>query len=253
MEKKKIVDKLLEMLEQKLNLKIQPTGDYLKDRRLFRGVCNQLMPMDLGDEFYKLQDELLQQELAEKGVFDVNLLSFRDKIALFKGDITTLKADAIVNAANDQFLGCFVPCHNCIDNVIMSASGFQMRNELAKLKKQKNYDSEPVKVTSGYNLPSKYVFHVAGPQIFGEVTEKDKQDLANCYLYCLDKAKEMGLKSIVFCCISTGVHSFPNELASEIAIKTVRSWLNESGYDLKVVFDVFLNIDEELYEQGLRK
>lgn len=253
MEKKKIIDKLLELLSKKLNLKIKPTGDYPQDRRLFRGVCNQLMPMDLGDEFYKLQDELLQQEFTEKEVFDVNSLQFRDNIALFKGDITTLKADAIVNAANDQFLGCFVPCHKCIDNVIMSASGFQMRNELAELKKQKNYNSEPVKVTSGYNLPCKYVFHVAGPQIFGEVTEKDKQDLANCYHNSLNKAKEMGLKSIVFCCISTGVYSFPNELASEIAIKTVRGWLNESGYDLKVVFDVFQDTDEELYEQGLRK
>ena len=251
MEKKKIVDKLLELLSKKLNLKIKPTGDYPQDRRLFRGVCNQLMPMDLGDEFYKLQDELLQQELAEKEVFDVNLLSFKGNIALFKGDITTLKADAIVNAANDQFLGCFVPCHNCIDNVIMSASGFQMRNELARLKKQKNYDNEPVKITSGYNLPCRYVFHVAGPQIFGQVTEKDKQDLANCYLYCLDKAKEMGLKSIVFCCISTGVYSFPNELACEIAIKTVKDWQSKTKSNLKIVFNVFKDIDEEQYAQRL--
>ena len=251
MEKQKVIDKLLNMLAEKLNLKIQPTGDYLQDRRLFRGVCNQLMPMDLGDEFYKLQDELLKTESEEKGVVDINSLKYKNNISLFKGDITTLKADAIVNAANDQFLGCFVPCHNCIDNVIMSASGFQMRNELAKLKKQKNYDGEPVKITSGYNLPCKYVFHVAGPQIFGEVTEKDKQDLENCYLFCLDKAKEMGLKSIVFCCISTGVYSFPNELACEIAIKTVKDWQSKTKSNLKIVFNVFKDIDEELYEQRL--
>lgn len=251
MEKKKTVDKLLEILKKKLNLKIKPTGDYLQDRRLFRGICNQLLPMDLGDDFYKLQDDLLQQELSEKEVFDINLLDFKGNIALFKGDITLLKADAIVNAANDEFLGCFVPCHNCIDNVIMSASGFQMRNELAELKKQKDYDKQPVKVTGGYNLPSKYVFHVAGPQIFGIVTEKDKQDLANCYLCSLNKAKEMGLSNIVFCCISTGVYSFPNALASDIAIKTVKGWLRENNSDLKVVFDVFSDTDEELYEQRL--
>ncbi len=251
MEKEEAVGKLLEMLSEKLNLKIQPTGDYLQNRRLFRGICNQLPPMDVGDDFYKLQDELLKSESEEKGIVDINSLKYKNNIALFKGDITTLKADAIVNAANNQFLGCFVPCHNCIDNVIMSASGFQMRNELADLKKQKDYDNQPVKVTGGYNLPCKYVFHVAGPQVFGKVTEKDKQNLSNCYLYCLDKAKEMGLKSIVFCCISTGVYSFPNELASEIAVKTVECWQNETKSNLKIVFNVFKDIDEEQYEQRL--
>ncbi len=158
-------------------------------------------------------------EQKEKNVISVDDFVFKNNISLFNGDITTLKADAIVNAANEDYLGCFYPCHNCIDNVIMSASGFQMRNELMDLKSQKDYNSQKVKVTKGYNLPCKFVFHVAGPIVFDKVTSQNENDLSSCYENCLDKAKEMGLKTIVFCCISTGEYRFPNEKACKLPQK----------------------------------
>lgn len=207
----------------------------------------------IDEKFYTLQDELLSLERDEKDVVDVETLEYKNNIALYQGNITRLKADAIVNATNNEYLGCFLPCHNYIDNQIMSASGFQMREELLAIKKYKGYEQDPVKLTAGYNLPCKYVFHVAGPQIFGNVTKKDEQDLSMCYINCLDKAKEMKLNSIVFCCISTGVYSFPNDRACEIAIKSVKDWQKKNDYDIKVVFDVFLDIDKELYERNLRK
>lgn len=253
MEKNQILDELLKILSKYLKLNLDFGKNYEKDRNLFRGLCNQCLELEgIDKRFYELQDNLLSIEREEKVVIDVNNLQYKKNIALFKGDITTLKADAIVNAANKEYLGCFAPCHNCIDNIIMSASGFQMRNELRELKKQKNYNNEKVKVTSGYNLPCKYVFHVAGPQIFNIVTERDKKDLADCYIAVLDKTKELNLKSVVFCCISTGVYSFPNKLACEIATDTVREWFDKNKSDIKVVFNVFKDIDEACYNARLR-
>lgn len=253
MEKSQILNELLKILTKYLNFSVNFGKNYENDRHLFRGLCNQCLSLEgIDKSFYDLQDKLLSIEREEKGVVDVESLKYKNNIALFKGDITTLKADAIINAANDQYLGCFVPCHNCIDNIIMSASGFQMRNELMALKKLKNYDKEPVKVTNGYNLPCKFVFHIAGPQIFDKVTEKDKKDLTNCYIFALDKAKEIGLKNIVFCCISTGLYAFPNELACEIAINTVNKWLDKNKSDIKVIFNVFKDIDEVLYNERLQ-
>lgn len=249
----KLLNELLDILTKYLKIDVEFGDDYKKDRQLFRGLCNQCLSLDgINKRFYELQDKILSKEREEKGTLDINTFEYKDNIALFKGDITTLKADAIVNAANDEYLGCFVPCHSCIDNVIMSASGFQMRNELLELKKKPDYTSQPVKVTSGYNLPCKFVFHIAGPQIYNEVTEKDIEDLNNCYINALDKAKEMGLKSIVFCCISTGIYAFPNELASDIAVYAVKKWLDDNRYDIKVVFNVFKDLDEVLYAKKLR-
>lgn len=253
MEKRQILNELLKILTKYLKVNVNFGENYENDRYLFRGLCNQCLELKgIDEKFYNLQDQLLSIEREEKGVVDVDALKFKNNLAIFKGDITTLKADAIVNAANDQYLGCFVPCHNCIDNIIMSASGFQMRNELMDLKKQINYDKEPVKVTKGYNLHCKFVFHIAGPQIFDEVTKKDKQDLVECYINALNKAKQLGLKNIVFCCISTGLYCFPNDLAAEIATNTVKDWLNKNKSDIKVVFNVFKDIDEVLYNERLR-
>lgn len=254
MEKQRILNKLLEILTKFLKIDIDFGNDYDKDRMIFRGLCDQSLQLDgIGDEFYKLQNKLLLIEQTEKGIVNVNDFDFHDNLTIWQGDITRLNSDVIVNAANNQFLGCFIPCHNCIDNIIMSASGFQMRNELLELKSRIGYDCEKVKVTKGYNLPCKYVFHVAGPQIFETVLEKDKQELANCYENCLDKMKEMKLKSIAFCCISTGVYSFPNDIACEIAVETVQNWLQKNKYDIKVIFNVFKDIDRVLYERKLCK
>lgn len=252
MKKQIILNKLLDILTKQLKIKVEFGENYEKDRQLFRGICNQLPPMNLSEKFYILQDKLLSIERDEKEILDVSSFEYDSSITIWQGDITTLKADVIVNAANDEYLGCFVPCHNCIDNIIMSASGFQMRNELMKLKENKGFASEKVKVTKGYNLPSNYVFHVAGPKVFGDVSEKNKRDLRDCYYSCLNKAKEMKLSNIVFCCISTGLYSFPNELASDIAFNTVKKWLEESRYNIKIVFNVFKDIDRRLYERKLR-
>lgn len=252
MKKEKIVLKLLNILAKKLNITIN-YGDYKHNRLIFRGICNQLPPTKFNNEFYDLQDKLLSIERIEKGIIDVSDLLYKNNVAHFNGDITALKADAIVNAANDEYLGCFVPCHNCIDNIIMSCAGFQMRNELSYIKRQNDYDKQIVKVTRGYNFPCKYVFHIAGPIIYDNVSDKQKIDLKNRYLYCLDKAKEMGLRNIVFCCISTGEYNFPNKLACEIAVRTVIDWLKENEYCLNVVFDTFKNVDKELYDERLSK
>lgn len=254
MTKEQIVRTLLKMFEKQLKQEILISNDYERNRKLFRGLCNMSLSLNgIDKQFYDLQDKLLQTVLKEKQIVDVEKLEFKNSIAHFNGDITTLKADVIVNAANDEYLGCFYPCHNCIDNVIMSASGFQMRNELLKLKSQPNYEEQKVKVTRGYNLPCRFVFHIAGPICYGEPTNQNEQDLANCYKYCLDKAKEMKLQNIVFCCISTGEYSYPNKKACKVAVKTVKNWLKNNDYCIKVVFNTFKQIDKEIYENELSR
>ena len=253
MDKKQLLNQLLKILTAHLQVQVSYGTDYASDRRLFRGLCNQCLTLDgIDEKFYFLQDELLGRERDEKGVVDVNTLPFENGMALFKGDITTLKADAIVNAANDQYLGCFEPNHGCIDNIIMSAAGFQMRNELLQLKGQPDYDRQKVKVTKGYNLPCRYVFHVAGPQITGAVTVRDEQALADCYWHALNQAQTMGLSNLVFCCISTGLYAFPHKLACEIAVSTVQKWLDKNQSSLKIIFNVYQDVDEELYAARLR-
>ncbi|MDE6583025.1 MAG: macro domain-containing protein [Clostridia bacterium] len=252
MDKRAILNDLMRILTNFLKIKVNFGKNYENDRQVFRGLCNQCLTLKgIDEKFYKLQDELLSLEREEKGIVDINEFEYKGNIALWQGDITRLKADAIVNAANDQYLGCFVPCHNCIDNIIMSTSGFQMRDELLKLKEQPDFESQRVKVTKGHNLPSKFVFHVAGPEIFGEVSQKDKNDLRDCYQNCLDKAKEMKLSGLVFCCISTGVYSFPNDEACKIAVATVKEWMQQNKTELKVVFNVFKDIDKGLYEREI--
>ena len=254
MRKTQILNKLLSILTLYLKINVKFGKDFERDRLLFRGLCNQCLSLEgIDDEFYKLQDKLLSYEREEKGVIDVDSFSYKNNISHFNGDITTLKADAIVNAANDEYLGCFIPCHNCIDNVIMSSAGFQMRNELLSLKEDLGYSIQKVKVTRGYNLPCKYVFHVAGPIVYGNVTEKNREDLKNCYIECLNKAEIMRLNSIVFCCLSTGEYHFPNNLACDIAVSTVKKWLEGHNNHLKIVFNTFKQIDMELYNERLSK
>ena len=254
MDKNAILNELLQIIAKYLKINIKISNNYTQNRQLFRGLCNQCLSLNgIDNKFYKLQDNLLSMEREEKGIVDVEQFVYKDNIVHINGDITTLKADAIVNAANDNYLGCFVPCHNCIDNVIMSAAGFQMREELFSLKDDKDYEKHKVKVTKGYNLPSTYVFHIAGPIVYGNVTKKNVEDLTNCYIYCLDKAKEMKLKNIVFCCISTGEFHFPNALACEIAVETVKKWLKENDNYINVVFNTFKKLDKKLYDDRLSK
>lgn len=227
----------------------------LNDYNKLRALMNITMPYSLSDEFYIKQDKVLKERLKTLNTIDVNdLQEIRPNISLFKGDITLLKSDAIVDACNNQLLGCFRPLHNCIDNAIHSYSGLEVRRDLLKIMKEQNFHEESgkCKVTSGYNLPSKYIFHTVGPIVEGKVKEKDILTLGSCYKSCLEKAKELKLKTIVFCSISTGVFAFPIEKASEVALKTTFDFLKVNN-DIKVIFDLFSENDYETYARKINE
>ena len=223
-----------------------------EQKDLLRSLMNIRMPAPLSEEFIRVQDEYLKQELADKGITDAaDLTPIENDICLWQGDITTLKCDAIVNAANSQMLGCFQPLHNCIDNCIHTYSGIQLRNKCHQLMKEQGYE-EPTgqaKITPAFNLPCKYVIHTVGPIVNTELTDKHRELLKSCYLSCLKLAEENGLKSIAFCCISTGVFGFPKNEAAKIAVDTVREHKKHS--DIKVIFNVFKDEDRIIYENLL--
>ena len=222
---------------------------FTSQRRLLRSLMNLRPPMKASREFLNLQDMLLKAEVLEKGIVDTG--NFSDKIVLWQGDITRLNADAIVNAANNKLLGCFYPCHGCIDNAIHSAAGVQLRYDCAKIMENQGYD-EPTggaKITKAYNLPCKYVIHTVGPIVTGKLTDKHCMELAKCYSSCLSLAAEYKLKSIAFCCISTGEFHFPNEQAAEIALAETRTFLQKDNSIERVIFNVFKDIDFEIYDK----
>lgn len=222
---------------------------------LFRSLINMREPKPVTDDFLKIQDELLQHEIAVKGITDiVNLAPVRQNLYLWRGDITTLKVDAIVNAANSGMTGCYYPLHGCIDNAIHTYAGVQLRLECDNQMKQQGYP-EPTgqaKITNAYNLPSKYIIHTVGPIVAGKLTKKDCELLASCYSSCLEIAIENRIKSIAFCCVSTGEFHFPNEIAAEIAVKTVSKYLKNHP-SLQVVFNVFKDNDYRIYEETLKR
>lgn len=224
-------------------------------RRLLRSLMNVRAPAPLSAEFVRLQDALLGEEREERGVVDPLLLPAASdgRIALWQGDITRLKADAIVNAANGALLGCFIPCHGCIDNAIHSAAGLQLREECSAMMERQGHAeaSGNAKATRAYNLPSRYVFHTVGPIVSGPLTRRHREELRSCYASCLGLAEEMGLASLAFCCISTGEFRFPPEEAAAIAIRTVRDFLGRSASIARVVFNVFKDGDREIYERLL--
>ena len=224
--------------------------------RAFQGLVNVREPKPLGNDFLAVQDELLQSLIAEKGITDVDTLQpIRDSIYLWRGDITTLKVDAIVNAANSAMLGCFVPCHACIDNAIHTYAGVQLRLECAEIMKKQGCP-EPTgsaKITAAYNLPCKYILHTVGPIIHSTVSDEDRQLLVSSYRSCFELTAENNVKSIAFCCISTGEFRFPNEEAAKIAIQTVSNFLQagDNNLNMKVVFNVFKENDEQIYQRLL--
>lgn len=229
--------------------------DIGEKRVIFRGLSNQRLPLPLSSEFMRLQDEILSYEREHKLIIDVNKLVYVKNMTIFQGDITTLKIDAIVNAGNSMMLGSFEPCDPSIDNVIMSAGGLQIRQELNFLMNKQGHP-EPngqAKLTKGYNLPANYIIHTVGPMIVDRVSYHDKIDLMNCYKSCLKLAVENGFKTIAFCCISTGTFKFPRELASKIAVKTVNDWLKEKNYPINVVFCVYNDFDRKLYEESFNE
>lgn len=224
-------------------------------KNVFRALVNIRPPMPARQEFLALQDEYLGAEIRKRGIVGIDDLNeAKPDIYLWQGDITRLRVDAIVNAANPKMLGCFIPCHGCIDNAIHTYSGIQLRLKCQEIMIKQEHD-EPAgfaKITEAYNLPCNYILHTVGPIINNDFTAKDCRLLESCYKSCLELAYKNDLSSIAFCCISTGEYRFPNDTAAEIAVKTVLNFLKEKERNLKVIFNVFKDKDFQIYRRLLR-
>jgi len=229
-------------------------ADTNSQRQLLRGLMNLRAPQRADADFLQTQDAYLQGETAAKGITDAaDLAPMQPGLYLWQGDITTLQCDAIVNAANSGMTGCYIPNHRCIDNAIHTYAGVELRLACAELMEQQGYP-EPTgraKITPAFNLPCRYVLHTVGPIIDGRVTKADKELLASCYRSCLALAAENNLESVAFCCISTGEFHFPNDLAAEIAVATVKEFLKKQPSVKKVIFNVFKDLDKAIYAKLL--
>ena len=247
-----LIQSLLKERPEYRDLSIPSESD--SQRQLLRGLMNIRAPQRTDAEFLKTQDAYLQGETAAKGITDIaGLTPIQPGLYLWQGDITTLKCDAIVNAANSGMTGCYIPNHRCIDNAIHTYAGVELRLACAELMEQQGHP-EPTgqaKITPAFNLPCRYVLHTVGPIIDGRVTKEDKELLASCYRSCLELAAENGLESVAFCCISTGEFHFPNDLAAEIAVRTVKEFLKKQTSVKKVIFNAFKDLDKAIYEKQL--
>ena len=230
---------------------------------LYRALCNVRMPSGdtghtLPDAFYIVQAEVLKSITEKKGITDISDLPSAEldpRLVLWQGDITTLRTDAIVNAANSQMLGCFSPLHGCIDNIIHTMAGVELREKCYQIMKAQGHE-EPTggaKITPGYNLPARYVIHTVGPIVSGWLTGKDKEQLASCYRSVLSLASDHQLESVAFCCVSTGVFHFPQDKAAEIAVHTISCWLDAHPKTTvrRVIFNVFKDSDRDIYRKIL--
>lgn len=250
-------DKIVDDLLNKYYEDLERVNSYTEKRTILRGVLNTLGPNTLDKEDIYKMDTLLISELKHKRMTDVEELDVRKtingtQISVWLGDITTLKSDAIVNAANNQLLGCFSPLHLCIDNAIHSAAGPRLRDDCNIIMKKQGF-LEPTglaKITRAYNLPSDFVIHTVGPIVKDFVTKRNKTDLESSYIHCLEVCKKIeSIRSITFCSISTGVFGYPIEEASNVAINTVTEWLiNNPGELDRVVFNVFSKEDLNYYD-----
>ena len=270
---KKRLDYLLNKLKEDLieYSSLELPESYDERRRTLQTFMNIRMPRKISEEILLVQDEFLKEEVKEKGIVTLRQIPtikqqygsihpFANRISIWQGDITRLRVGAIVNAANSQMLGCFIPCHKCIDNTIHSAAGMQLREECYEVMKKKriqygkNYE-EPVGnaiVTKAYNLPAKYIIHTVGPMVDRKLNSELCEDLKNCYENVLRCAMEHNIRSVAFCCISTGEFQFPREVAANIAVETVSSFLekNKEHFD-RIIFNVFKDWDKELYKNRL--
>ena len=232
---------------------IIPT-DAERQKILLRGLMNVRNPHPISPEFLEIQDTYLWEETAQKGITDIrDLPPLQPGLYLWQGDITTLKCDAIVNAANSGLTGCYIPNHRCIDNAIHTYAGVELRLTCEAIIKAQGHP-EPTgraKITPAFNLPCKYVLHTVGPIIGSQVTSRDKSLLASCYRSCLELAAMYDLESVAFCCISTGEFHFPNNLAAEIAVSTVKEFLKQQTSVKKVIFNVFKDLDRQIYRRLL--
>ena len=225
-------------------------ADAGEQRRLLRALMNVRPPRPAGEDFLAVQDAYLQAETAAKGITELaDLTPVRPGVYLWRGDITALRCDAIVNAANDRMTGCYVPGHNCIDNCIHTFAGVQLRLDCARIMAAQGHP-EPTgtaKLTPAYNLPCRYILHTVGPIVTGAVTAEDERLLACCYRACLELAREHGIGSVAFCCISTGVFRFPKDRAARIAVETVARYRGE----IEVIFNVHSQENETIYRRLL--
>ena len=241
---------------------LQTPKDIEGKRRILRSLMNVRMPRNMDKAVLAVQDEYLQERIRENGIVELaDIPIIRDRMSIWQGDITRLAVDAIVNAANSQMLGCFVPMHTCIDNCIHTFAGVQLRAECARQMEQlksrygRDYEQPTAlpMLTDAYNLPARKVIHIVGPIVQGRLTASLENDLAACYRNTLDMCLKNGLKSVAFCCISTGVFHFPNKRAAEIAVQTVTGWLSEHPGEMeRVIFNVFKDEDKAYYEQLLQ-
>lgn len=249
-----LIRELLSELPQYEDMKIP--ADEEEQKRLLRSLMNIRPPRPVSNAFLKVQDEYLSEEVRLRGVTDVDKLpvvSQNSRLVLWRGDITALKADAIVNAANSALRGCYVPCHSCVDNMIHSVSGILLRLSCDELMNKQGQD-EPTgkaKITPAFNLPCRYVLHTVGPVVSGVLTEEHCKQLAGCYRSCLKLASDQGLESVAFCCISTGEFHFPKKEAAEIAVRTVEEFLAKDTQIRKVVFNVYKQEDYDIYKRIL--
>ena len=219
---------------------------------LLRSLMNVRPPRPISNDFLKIQDEYLTERNIERGITDIDTLApvkSDSRLYIWQGDITTLKCDVIVNACNSQMLGCFSPMHACIDNFIHTYAGMELRLKMHEIMAKQGHEEETgkAKITSGYNLPTKYILHTVGPIIQWKVTKEDEDLLASCYTECLKLAADTGVESIAFCCLSTGVFRFPQQRAAEIATNTVKQYLNKDSRIKKVIFNVFKDEDLKIY------
>ena len=257
------------LLKENKEIKIDkiPT-DINEKKNLYRSLCNIREPKPISKEYLEIENEYLQEELKKKDITkieDIKPISIttkesnlenKDKICLWQGDITKLQIDSIVNAANSQGLGCFIPCHKCIDNQINSYAGISLRLECKEIMKEKDYFLHTGKafITKGYNLPTKYIIHTVGPIIYEDVTEKEELQLVNCYTSSLELAIQNGIRTIAFPCISTGEFRFPKDKACKLAILAVTSFLKEHRNDFdKIVFNVYGEEDYKIYERNIKQ
>ena len=230
-----------------------PEGEQ-DQKNLLRGLMNVRMPELLPDSFFRIQDEYLTEENRREGITHVADLSpcpSDPRLYVWQGDITTLDCDAIVDACNCKLLGCFRPLHGCVDNIIHSKAGIELRLACNDIMEKQGYD-EPTgqaKITPAFNLPCRYVIHTVGPIVQGRLTKRHEELLASCYRSCLELAEKNNVKDIAFCCISTGVFGYPQRKAAETAVETVRKYYEETGSGMKVIFNVFKEDDLKIYQK----
>ena len=249
-----LVEGLVAEYKEKHNEHIDIPMNEEEQFNLFRALCNIRPAGSMPAEWMKVQDEYLNELAREKGIVTINDMEKRaPQIYLWQGDITRLSVDAIVNAANNQLLGCFAPNHRCIDNAIHTFAGIELRMACSRMIEYMDMPEKTgvARKTYGFNLPAKHVIHTVGPIIYDSLTDIEREQLASCYRSCLELANAYSLQSIAFCCISTGEFRFPNEDAAQIAIDTVRTYLKETNSKIQVVFNVFKDIDYDIYNKLL--